>query len=803
MGVLDTFRGMRRRDRVAARSAGVLRARVVNGRPRDGLLELGEDPQIHFALKRYIGATSVLAQVEVEIAESSVEPCPRLYLDYGAGFRPESSVALARDGATWRGFVPVPHMLVAARLDLFEEPGTARLASLVARRATALQFADAVLRKGHEVAEAVAGRRAREAVRFLREAVPSLGRNGELGDQAALATLAACGLNAVVPEEVVADASYLRWIERHETLGPADVAWMRARMGTWASPPLLSVLMPVYDPPLELLEEAVRSLQAQVYPHWELCIADDASRDPEVRARIERLSADDPRIRYVFRAANGHISEATNSAAGLASGEFVVLMDNDDLLPPHALWTVAHYAQANPGATMLFSDEDKLSVDGPRCQPYHKGGFDRFLMYGHNMFSHLGVYRRSLFEKVGGFRVGYEGSQDYDLTLRCLDEAGEEGIVHIPHVLYHWRQIPGSTSMGAGQKGYAFRAAKRALNDHFRRNGYPLESVDADVPGIAAVRALSTDAPATVSVVIPTRDGLGHLRRCVDSLLAFPDPLMEVVVVDNGSVEADTLEYLDGLKRDPRRFRVVRVDEPFNFSMLVNRGVAEARGAIVCLLNDDTEMLVPGAFERVRAWLSIPDVGVVGARLLYPDGTLQHFGVHVGVGDHGVAEHAYLGMPDALHANFSKSRLVQQFAAVTGACLFMRKADYVTLGGCDEGFPVAYNDIDLCMRVRDRGLKVICDPGIRLVHHESRSRGRDVTPARKARLLEEGRRFLRRWDTCGEGLADPFYSPNFEREHSVYLLGTTAPAPLPWRSGEDAVWVPLPQQGRPALRLVS
>ena len=555
---------------------------------------------------------------------------------------------------------------------------------------------------------------------------------------------------------------------------------MEASSAGWASRPLLSILMPVYDPPPDLLEEAVRSLQAQVYRNWELCLADDASRDPGVRACIERLAAEDSRIRCVFRASNGHISEATNSAATLARGEFVVLMDNDDLLPSHALWTVAHAINANPDASMFYSDEDKFGTGGARCQPYHKGGFDRFLMYGHNMFSHLGVYRRRLVEAVGGFRRGYEGSQDYDLTLRCLDEVGEGAVVHIPHVLYHWRQIPGSTSLGAGEKSYAFEAAKRAIDDHFTRNGYPLASVDSDVPGIAAVRALSTREPARVSVVIPTRDGVEQLSRCIQSLLTFSDPLLEVIVIDNGSEDPETIAYLSGLSRDANRFRVVRVDEPFNFSRLVNRGVEEARGEIVCLLNDDTEWVVPGAFERVRAWFSIPDIGIVGARLLYPDETIQHFGVHVGVGKHRVAEHAYLGTPDLAHVNFSKSRMVQQFSAVTGACLFMRREDYRALGGCDEGFPVAYNDVDLCLRARSRGLKVICDPEIKLLHHESRSRGRDVTPAKKARLDEDARKLRERWGP--DGLRDPFYSPNFPTEHSVFVLGVGAPGQPPWKA---------------------
>ncbi|MFC6792441.1 glycosyltransferase [Methylobacterium komagatae] len=633
------------------------------------------------------------------------------------------------------------------------------------------------MRRGPDVARALAERYAGEGAGLLLNSLESI-PNDESKSQVAIASLLLSTLNAPIPEDVVIDAAYLEWIERHERPNQADISWMQGEISRWARHPLLSVLMPVFDPPVALLEEAVASLQAQIYENWELCIADDASRNPDVRTCIERLAAADARIRPVFRAENGHISEATNSAASIARGEFFVLMDNDDLLSSHALWTVAHYALANPDASMFYSDEDKLTPGKSRAQPYSKGAFDRFLLYGHNMFSHLGVFSRDIFEKVGGFRKGYEGSQDYDLILRCLDEAGEGSIVHIPHVLYQWRQIPGSTSMGASEKNYAFTAAKRAINDHFSRNDWPLLSVDGEFPGISRVQTLSTPNPQIVSVIIPTRDGFEHLSRCLESLRKFSDPLIEVVIVDNGTVDPKTLSLFASLERESYRYRVVRDDGDFNFSRLVNLGVEHARGAIVCLLNDDTEFLEAGAFERVRAWFSVSDIGIVGARLLYPDGTLQHFGVHLGVGEHRIAEHAYLGLPDDQHVNFSKSRLLQQFSAVTGACMFIRKADYASVGGFDESFPVAYNDIDFCLRVRAKGLKVICDPNIRLAHHESRTRGSDASPERRKRLDDDARRVLERWDSGG--LHDPFYSPNFDRKHSCYRLSNDAPR-APWK----------------------
>lgn len=772
-------RFLKKNTDVAKTTRGIVDIKIINGRNFDSELNLDHNSHIEFGIKKYIKSSSALVQIEITITQADLALDPIIHINYGADFSKQTWLRMMpREYGIWVAFIPFPNLIKGLRLNLTEKACKVEFTSLVARRASLLELADAVLRNGASVARAFTERRAGEGIKLLAASTGSLGIK-ELDSQIAIATLLISTLNSPIPESVILDIAYLEWIDRHERLIESDVSWMQSQAESWQSKPLLSVLMPVYDPPIALLEEAVASLQSQVYENWELCIADDASRNPDVQTCIKRLAAKDSRIRPVFRSENGHISEATNSAAAIARGDFFVLMDNDDLLPPHALWTVAHYVLANPNASLFYSDEDKLTPGKTRAEPYLKGMFDRFLLYGHNMFSHLGIYSRAVFEKVGGFRKGYEGSQDYDLILRCLDEVGENSIVHIPHVLYHWRQIPGSTSMGASQKNYAFTAAKRAINDHFIRNNWPLVSTDAEIPGIATVQVLSTSQPDLVSLIIPTRDGYEHLSRCLESLRRFPDPLIEIVIIDNGSIDPKTLKLFEDCKREPHRYCVVRDDGPFNFSRLVNRGVHTARGKIVCLLNDDTEFVEAGAFERARAWLSISDVGIVGARLLYPDGTLQHFGVHLGVGEHGVAEHAYLGLPDVCHVNFSKSRLLQQFSAVTGACLFVRRADYIAIGGFDESFPVAYNDIDFCLRMRLKSLKIICDPGIRLIHHESRSRGTDTTPEQRKRLDDDAKRMRDRWGR--EGLTDPFYSPNFDREHSGYRLANVIPR-SPWRT---------------------
>ncbi|MCJ2042710.1 glycosyltransferase family 2 protein [Methylobacterium sp. J-059] len=744
-------------------------------------LQLGIDSQIEFSIKPFIGATSVLAELRVEAECRDETLAPKLHLDYGAGFDEAVAVKMVPNGPkTWVAYIPTPQILRRARLDLIEISANVVLHAIVVQRAALTQAVGRLLTGKANYWNTAARSKVEHGLAHLAHALPRIAQGDEGLNHTLLAEAIAAGFNHVSTESPLQDNAYLAWIARHETLTPDDRTWMEARTAAFLFRPVLSVLMPVYEPPLDLLDEAIASLQRQTYPYWELCIADDASPSEAVRDLIRRRAAEDPRIKPVFRAENGHISRTTNSAAALATGAFLILMDNDDVIPDHALFTVAHAIDAHPGVRMLFSDEDKISINGFRCEPYLKGAFDRFLLYGHNMFSHLGIYQRKLFDEVGGFRPGYEGSQDYDLTLRCMERCTEAEIVHIPHVLYHWRQIPGSTSMGAGEKSYAFEAAKRAIDDHFVRMGYPLRSINADVPGVAAVRTLSQPRAATISIVIPTRDGLDLLKPCIASLLTHPDPLTDIVIVDNGSKRQETLTFLDGLSQDANRFTVVRDEGDFNFSRLVNIGVSKARGEIVCLLNNDTELLSANLYERARAWLSMPDVGIVGARLLYPDRTLQHFGVYVGIGEHRVADHAYLGSPDHLHAYFSKSRLLQQFSAVTAACLFVRRDDYLAVGGFDEELAVAFNDVDFCLKVRLSGLKIICDPDIKLIHKESKSRGQDKTPPKRARLDVEAAIVRERWE--GTALDDPFYNPRFSRQNPRFEQTETSRQLLPWKN---------------------
>ena len=573
-----------------------------------------------------------------------------------------------------------------------------------------------------------------------------------------------------------ADAEYRAWIARHDTLTDADRAAIAARIAVL---PLIkiSVVMPVFNPREAWLRAAIASVRAQLWPHWELCIADDASTTPHV-ARVLAEAAADARVRIVRRAVNGHISAATNSALALASGEFVALLDHDDLLPEHALYRAAEEIAAHPDAELVYSDEDQIDAQGRRCQPAFKPDFDPDLLHARNFVSHLGVYRRSLLLSLGGLREGFEGSQDHDLVLRISERIALARIRHMPAVLYHWRQ-PGAASFSERWLARCAAASRRAVAEHFCRIGiavhvrpHPL------VPAaVCVVRPLPTPPPL-VSVIVPTRDRADLLSVCAEGVLRGTDysPL-ELLVVDNGSVEPATAALLARLAQDAR-VRVLRAGGKFNFSALCNRAVAEARGDIVVLLNNDVEVEKPGWLRELAVQALRPEVGAVGARLLYANGRVQHAGIVLGAGPDGIAAHAQAGAPREAPGPGAMLWLEREVGAVTAACLAVRRAAYLSVGGMDEKIlPVAYGDVDLCLRLRAAGFSVVWTPFAELIHHESATRLADTDPARAARLQREAAFMRERWGTA---LADdPFYNANYSLTQ-LHRLGEPRRKP-PWR----------------------
>ena len=512
-------------------------------------------------------------------------------------------------------------------------------------------------------------------------------------------------------------------------------------------------------------------LERQTFRGFEVCIADDCSTDSAVRPFLESLYEREIQVRLTFLEKNGHISVASNAAAALATGKFLVLVDQDDLIPVEALEIVAQTIEEHPNCAVLFSDEDKIDVANNRSDPYFKGSFDNFLLYGHNMVSHLGVYSRELFRSIGGFTVGLEGAQDYDLALRAYEAlGGESRIVHIPYVLYHWRIIPGSTALDSSQKEYAIVAAQKAINSHFKRCNLPYRSDDTTFArGTSHVTIVKSDRKSDlISFIIPSKNNIQTLDSCIRSLYATNDGEFEVIIVDNGSDRADVITYLHQLETSYPNTHVVYFPGSFNYSAMNNMGRRSARGSILGLLNNDTEVIALDFMDRVRAHLRSKEIGIVGARLFYENFSVQHFGIYLGIGEHAVAGAAHHGSHRSDPGPYAKGRLIQQFEAVTAACLFTRTETYDRVDGFDESFPVAYNDIDFCLKVRSLGLKIICDPDIEFFHKESFSRGLDTTPEKASRLASEGERMHAKWASvlCN----DRFYSPNFSNENTSMQL---------------------------------
>ena len=572
----------------------------------------------------------------------------------------------------------------------------------------------------------------------------------------------------VTPEGQAVDRNdYQTWIKLYDSLDAQAIERIQAEIASFEKCPKISVVMPVYNAPLEFLKQAIESVQAQLYPHWELCIADDASTDVGVRPMLESFAKVDPRIKVVFRQQNGHISAASNSALEFASGDFVALLDNDDLLTPHALYHVAKTIVATPDAALIYSDEDKINPAGYRYDPYFKCELNYELLLAQNMICHLGVYRRALLEKIGGFREGFEGAQDYDLTLRVLEQVQPEQVVHIPKVLYHWRAIPGSTALAADEKNYAALAGRKAIEEHLQRTGRGGTVTAApEAPALNRVRyALPAHLPM-VSIIIPTRDRADILGVCLESVLKKTSyPHFEIIVVDNGSVEQETQQLLASQPQD--KVRVVRDDSPFNYSRLNNLAVKVAKGDVVCLMNNDIEVLTPDWLEEMLSFALQADIGCVGARLWYPgEGGLQHGGVVLGVG--GIAGHSHKYLSRNQSGYFGRAVLHQSFSAVTAACLVIRRKIWEQVEGLDESFAVAFNDVDFCLRVRDAGYRNVWTPYAEMIHHESLSRGEEDSPEKVSRFQGEIQRMQLRWG--GVLRNDPAYSSNLTLKNEDFSL---------------------------------
>jgi glycosyltransferase involved in cell wall biosynthesis len=572
-------------------------------------------------------------------------------------------------------------------------------------------------------------------------------------------------------------SEYEKWCQQHESLGAEDLAAIAAHIAAFRERPVISVVMPVYNTPAELLTKAVNSVVGQVYPFWELCIADDASTAPHIRGLLRGFTDSDPRIKAVHREKNGHICEATNTALSMATGDYVALFDHDDVLSSAALYEVAAEIDAHPDAQFIYSDEDKIDVDDRRFDPYFKPDWNPDLNRGQNYTSHLSVYRTKLIRSLGGFRKGFEGSQDWDLFLRAIEKMPVSAIRHIPKLLYHWRAVPGSTALQLAEKSYPVEAARLALADHFRRVGEPVELLP--VPGDHwRVKYPLPSPPPSASLIIPTRNAVALLRQAVESILTITDyPDYEVVIVDNHSDDPETLAYLASVpERTSGKVRVLPFPGPFNYSAINNLAVRESRGEVVGLLNNDVEAIDRHWLTEMVSQACRPGIGAVGAMLYYPNNTVQHAGVVLGLG--GVAGHPYKAFPRGDQGQKNRLRLAQNYSAVTGACLVIRKDRFLEVGGFnDRDLPIAFNDVDLCCKLISAGYRNLWTPHAEFYHHESATRGSDNTPDKIARFHSEIEYMTKTWGSLL--MTDPAYNPNLtlvgEDFSPAYLSRTTKP----------------------------
>jgi glycosyltransferase involved in cell wall biosynthesis len=507
--------------------------------------------------------------------------------------------------------------------------------------------------------------------------------------------------------------------------------------------PVISILMPVYNTPIPYLRKAIDSVLSQYYLNWELCICDDASTEETVRQVLEEYIAADSRIKVAFSKENHGIAIASNRALELATGEFIGLLDHDDELTPDSLYEVVSTLQI-VDADLIYSDEDKRDEEGRRCEPFFKPAWSPDLLYSYMYLCHFSVYRKSVVDRLGGFREGYDGSQDYDLALRFTETTNK--IAHIPKILYHWRKVPASTSATITAKPEAFLAAQKALADALHRRNIAGEvEINPDY-GYYRIRR-EIVSPGKVTIIIPTRDRLSLLRRCIDSIESATDyKNYEIVIVDNGSEESETLGYL---KHTPHR--VIRDKGEFNFSRLNNLAARQSDGEYLLLMNNDTEVIAGEWLSAMVEHAQRPDVGAVGAKLLYPDGRIQHAGVVIGLG--GVAGHSHKfadGFRGTGYAHFPN--LIRNYGAVTAACLMIRREVFNEMGGLNEQeLAVAFNDVDLCLRLRKRGYLIVYTPYALLYHHESASRGYDLDRKEVQYMMAKWRQEL---------MSDPYYNPN-------------------------------------------
>lgn len=556
---------------------------------------------------------------------------------------------------------------------------------------------------------------------------------------------------------------YDKWLPKHlPTAGELE----RQRKEVFGYQPKISIVVPLYRTKEDFLRQMVDSVKAQTYRNWELCLSDGSGEPSPIRTLLEKYEAEDERIRVVYHEETLRIAENTNEAIRVATGDFIALGDHDDVLTPDALYECVKALNEKPETEVLYSDEDKMSIDGTDFfQPHFKPDFNLDLLHTVNYICHLFVVKRELLDRVGYLRPEFDGAQDYDLILRCVEATKE--IYHIPRILYHWRSHDNSTSENPESKRYAFDAGQRALNAHYERIGVKAEAYPGEYLGLYRTRYFRDHDPL-ISIIIPNKDHIDDLERCIRSIeekSAYRN--YEYIIVENNSTEEETFAYYQELEQKNPKVHTVYFKGPFNYSEINNFGAEHAKGEYLLLLNNDTEVINEDWLEEMLGYCMRPDVGIVGARLYYEDDTIQHAGVVLGFG--GIAGHCFVQKKRGDTGYCHRIICAQNYSAVTAACMMVRKSVFDQVGGLSTDLAVAFNDIDFCLKVRDAGYLVVYNPYAELYHYESKSRGLEDTPEKKERFGREIATLESHWEEIFSK-PDPYYNPNLTLKSQDFSL---------------------------------
>lgn len=556
------------------------------------------------------------------------------------------------------------------------------------------------------------------------------------------------------------DVDYEQWYENHKAL-PEELE--KQKNEKWKRKPLISIVVPVYNTPQVFLRQMIESVQNQSYSEWELCIGNASPENKEMKKILEEYK-NDARIKEVEIPENKGISQNTNRAMEIASGEWIGLLDHDDLLAPNALYEIAKAVNEHPDAEVIYTDEDKVTTDlKEHFQPHLKPDFNLDLLRSNNYICHFFVASRDLIKRVGGFRPEFNGAQDYDLILRCTEQAKQ--IVHIPKILYHWRVHKASTADNPASKMYAFDAGKRAIEEHLircRTKGTVQHTKDL---GFYRVKYEICGEPL-VSIIIPNKDQSEALKKCLDSIREKTSYRnYEIIIVENNSEEPETFAFYKKIAGE--KIKIVTWEGEFNYSAINNFGVRHARGDYLLLLNNDVEIINGDWLTEMLSHCQRKEVGIVGAKLYYPDNTIQHAGIIIGIG--GVAGSVFVGLPRAFSGYLHKASIQLDLSAVTAACMLVKRSVFEQVGGLEEKLKVAFNDVDFCLRVREKGYLVVYDPYAELYHYESKTRGAEDTKEKIRRFQTEIEYMRSHWiGLLKKG--DPYYNCNLSLTKWDYSL---------------------------------